>query len=206
MNIINSTLRGLVDEKAEMETAYMSKSQYIRPTDSTQPNYWRSSSNTVSNAATRESINQLRESFRGPEWLTKTPITTSSAMEASRRILSNPHQSYDSQEIAWDGSRRSASRQFLRTSIASPRAYANTSMRGSTLFHSSAPISLSPMARSILVPDQSQSLAKSPGIGRLSLARFPYLHPQRRIPKSEKALLMTQQMRFKYLQHCNRAR
>lgn len=162
VNIINSTLRGLVDEKAEMETAYMSKSQYIRPTDSTQPNYWRSSSNTVSNAATRESINQLRESFRGPEWLTKTPITTSSAMEASRQIPSNPHQSCDSQEIAWDQSRRSASRQFLRTSIASPRAYANTSMRGSTLFHSSAPISLSPMARSILVPDQSQSLAKSP--------------------------------------------
>lgn len=162
MNIINSTLRGLVDEKAEMETAYMSKSQYIRPTDSAQSNSWRSSSNTINSTVTRESVSQLRKSFRGPELLTETPVTTKSAMEISRRIPSNPYQSCDFQEIAQDENRLPASRQFLRASNASPRAYANTSMRSSTLFHSGAPVSLSPMTKSILLPDQSLSLAKSP--------------------------------------------
>lgn len=155
INIINSALRGLIDEKAEMESVYMSKSQCIRPKDPVQTNCWRSSSNKISSGPVQQSINRLRERFRDPEWLTKTPIATRSTMETSQRIPSNSRQSRDSYETLHDELQRPTSRQFLRASTISPRACTNTSMRSSTLFHSGMPISLSPMTRSVHLPDHS---------------------------------------------------
>lgn len=154
MNIVNSTLRGLIDEKAEMESVYMSKSQYIGPKDPAQPNCWRSSSNRVSTEAIKESINQLRERFRGPDLLNRTTIPTKPFMNTSQRTPSNSRQYNDSQDMLHNERQRASSRQFSRTSNVSPRAYADASMRSSTLFNSGVPISLSPMARSVRVSDQ----------------------------------------------------
>lgn len=160
INIINSTLRGLIDEKAEMESVYMSKSQCIMPKDHMQSNHWRSSSNRVSSIDIKESISQLRERFRGSDWLTETTIPTKPCMDTSQRIPSNPRQYNYSQDMLHDDRQLTPSRQFPRASNVSPRAYSEAAMRSSTLVHSGVPISLSPMARSIRISDQQ--VAESP--------------------------------------------